>query len=147
MNAEDRRRQQVDLVVDDQAPVALVEELEVRVDALPARRHDLVRRDRDRADLLAGARVLADLLLGERGPVEQLVAPLPRRDGVGHEDQRRRPGRAIAAAPTIVLPAPHGSTTTPEPPCQKPSAASRWYGRSAQPSSVRSSIGCASPST
>ena len=33
---------------------------------------------------------------------------------------------AIAAAPTIVLPAPHGSTTTPEPPCQKPSTASRW---------------------
>ena len=33
---------------------------------------------------------------------------------------------AMAAAPTIVLPAPHGSTTTPEPPCQKPSAASRW---------------------
>jgi hypothetical protein len=33
---------------------------------------------------------------------------------------------AIAAAPTIVLPAPQGSTTTPEPPCQKPSTASRW---------------------
>ena len=33
---------------------------------------------------------------------------------------------AIAAAPTIVLPAPQGSTTTPEPPCQKLSAASRW---------------------
>ena len=30
---------------------------------------------------------------------------------------------AIAAAPTIVFPAPHGRTTTPEPPCQKPSAA------------------------
>ena len=29
-DAEDRRGQQVDLVVDDQAPVALVEELEVR---------------------------------------------------------------------------------------------------------------------
>ena len=33
---------------------------------------------------------------------------------------------AIAAAPTSVLPAPHGSTTTPEPPCQNDSAASRW---------------------
>jgi hypothetical protein len=33
---------------------------------------------------------------------------------------------AIAAAPTKVLPAPQGSTTTPEPPCQKPSTASRW---------------------
>src|SRR5256885_2666953 len=28
---------------------------------------------------------------------------------------------AIAAAPTSVLPAPHGSTITPEPPAQKPS--------------------------
>ena len=36
------------------------------------------------------------------------------------------PAIAIAAAPTIVLPAPQGSTTTPEPPCKKPSAASRW---------------------
>ena len=33
---------------------------------------------------------------------------------------------AIAAAPTSVLPAPQGSTTTPEPPCQNDSAASRW---------------------
>ena len=33
---------------------------------------------------------------------------------------------AIAAAPTMVLPAPQGSTTTPEPPCQKFSTASRW---------------------
>ena len=33
---------------------------------------------------------------------------------------------AIAAAPTSVLPAPHGSTMTPEPPCQKESVASRW---------------------
>lgn len=30
---------------------------------------------------------------------------------------------AIAPAPTSVLPAPHGRTTTPEPPCQKPSTA------------------------
>ncbi len=53
---------------------------------------------------------------------------------------------AIAAAPTSVLPAPQGSTTTPEPPCQKPSTACCWYGRSVQPS-WSSSIGCASPST
>ena len=33
---------------------------------------------------------------------------------------------AIAPAPTIVLPAPHGSTTTPDPPCQNPSTAWRW---------------------
>ena len=43
---------------------------------------------------------------------------------------------AIAPAPTSVLPAPQGSTTTPLPPCQKPSTACFWYGRSAQPSSV-----------
>ena len=36
------------------------------------------------------------------------------------------PARAIAAAPTIVFPAPQGSTTTPDPPCQKPSTASCW---------------------
>ena len=36
------------------------------------------------------------------------------------------PASAIAAAPTIVLPAPHGSTTTPDPPCQNDSTASRW---------------------
>ena len=34
--------------------------------------------------------------------------------------------RAMAAAPTMVLPAPQGSTTTPEPPCQKDSAAWSW---------------------
>ncbi|CAM2984965.1 hypothetical protein COJE103337_10805 [Corynebacterium jeikeium] len=33
---------------------------------------------------------------------------------------------AIEAAPTIVFPAPHGSTTTPEPPSQKLSAAISW---------------------
>ncbi len=56
------------------------------------------------------------------------------------------PARAIAAAPTMVLPAPQGSTTTPEPPAWKLSAASRWYVRSDQPSSTRP-IGWASPST
>ena len=35
----------------------------------------------------------------------------------------------IAAAPTMVLPAPQGSTTTPEPPCQNLSTASLWYSR------------------
>ena len=33
---------------------------------------------------------------------------------------------AIAAAPTMVFPAPQGKTITPEPPCQKPSAAIFW---------------------
>ena len=47
--------------------------------------------DDDRsADLLALARVLADLLLGERGAGDQLALPLPPGDGVGHQDQRGR---------------------------------------------------------
>ena len=80
------------LVVDDQAPVAGVEQLQVRVDALPPGRHHLVRGDGDRADLLALAGVLADLVLGEGGPPQQLVLPLPRGHGVGDEDERGRPG-------------------------------------------------------
>ncbi|CAG7349761.1 hypothetical protein PICSAR65_04423 [Mycobacterium avium subsp. paratuberculosis] len=36
------------------------------------------------------------------------------------------PALAIAAAPTSVLPAPQGSTTTPEPPDQNESAAICW---------------------
>ena len=36
------------------------------------------------------------------------------------------PALAIAAAPTSVLPAPQGSTTTPEPPSQNESAAISW---------------------
>ena len=51
---------------------------------------------------------------------------------------------AIAAAPTSVLPAPQGSTTTPEPPSVKMSTALRWYGRSVQFASS-SSIGCGVP--
>ena len=65
-DAEHRRRQQVHLVVDDQAPVALVEQLEVRELFLlvgPVR-EDLVRRHGDRADLLDLAGVLGDLVLG-----------------------------------------------------------------------------------
>ena len=53
---------------------------------------------------------------------------------------------AMAAAPTRVLPAPQGSTTTPEPPAQNAVAAWRWYSRRVQPSS-RSAIGWCSPST
>ena len=89
---EDRRRQQVHLVVDDQAPVAGVEQLEVREHAAAPGRHHLVGGDGDRADLLALAGVLADLLLGERGAGDQLALPLPAGDGVGDQDQRGRPG-------------------------------------------------------
>lgn len=68
---EDRRGQQVDLVVDDEAPVAGVEQVEVRVGALPLRRQHLVGRDRDRPDLLARTGVLADLVLGQRRAPDQ----------------------------------------------------------------------------
>src|SRR5690606_39089683 len=67
------------------------------------------------------------------------------------------PDLAIAPAPTIVLPAPHGSTTTPDPPYQNPSTACAWYGRGAHSCGSSpgargvvtdlSAIGCASPST
>ncbi len=89
-HAEDGRGQQVHLVVDDESPVAGVEQLEVGVDALPAGGHHLVRGDGDRPDLLAGTGVFADLVLGQRRAVEQLMAPLPGGDRVGHQDQGRR---------------------------------------------------------
>ena len=53
---EDRRGQQVHLVVDDEAPVERVEQREVGVLALPLRGEDLVGRDRDRLDLFHLAR-------------------------------------------------------------------------------------------
>src|SRR5665811_1063368 len=72
---EHGRRQQVHLVVDHQAPVARVEQLQVGVDALPAGGEHLVGRDGDRPDLLAGAGVLPDLGGSEGGPAQQLVPP------------------------------------------------------------------------
>ncbi len=87
---EDRSGQQVHLVVDHQPPVAGLEQLQMRVDAFATGRHHLVGRDRDRPDLLDRARVLADLVGGQGGTPHQLVLPLPRRDGVGDQDQRRR---------------------------------------------------------
>ena len=105
---EDRRRQQVHLVVQDQAPVAGVEQLEVGVDALPAGGQHLVRRDGDRADLLDGAGVLADLVGGQRRPLDQLVLPLARGDGVGDQDQRGRLGVAHRGRPDQRLAGPAG---------------------------------------
>src|SRR4028118_2382390 len=40
----------------------------------------------------ARARGLADLRLGQRGAGDELALPLPPRDGVGHQDERGRPG-------------------------------------------------------
>jgi hypothetical protein len=86
---EDRRRQQMHLVVNDQTPVAGVEERQVREGAAAAGRDDLIGRDRHRADLLTLARILADLLLGERCPREQFALPLATRDRIRHQDQGR----------------------------------------------------------
>ena len=68
-----RRRQQMHLVIDDQPPVALVEELEMGELALLARpvREDLVGGDGHRADFLVAAAVFADVLLGQGRLVEQ----------------------------------------------------------------------------
>ena len=95
-DAEDRRGQQVHLVVDHEAPVVLVEEREVRealLDRLPVR-EDLVGRDRDRLDLLDLAGVLADLVRAERRAVVQLADPLRDRGAVRREDRASASGRA-----------------------------------------------------
>ena len=144
---EDRRRQQVHLVVDDEAPVARVEQLEVRVDALPAGRHHLVRRDGDRPDLLAGTGVLADLVLGQRGALEQLVAPLPGGDGVGDEDQRGRawPGPSRPRRRSS-CPRRRGARRRRTRRARSPRPPPAGTPACVQPSS-RSAIACASPST
>ncbi len=84
---EDRCRQQVHLVVDHQTPVVRVEDVQVLVDAAGFARHHLVRRDGDRADLLAFAGVLTDFFLGQRGAGQQFAPPLPPGDGVGDQNQ------------------------------------------------------------
>src|SRR5665648_1083550 len=100
-------RQQVHLVVDHQAPVARVEQLQVGVDALPAGGQHLVGRDGDRPDLLAGAGVLPDLGGSEGGPAQQLVPPLARGHRVGHPDQggAPRPGHRVGADQGLARPA------------------------------------------
>ena len=77
------------LVIDDQAPVAGVEDLEVGIDALPLGGHHLIRGNGDRANLLAGSAVLADLVGGERRATQKLFAPLACAHRVGDEDERR----------------------------------------------------------
>src|SRR5699024_8058038 len=64
-HAKDRGGQQVNLVVDDESPIAGIEQFEVGVGALSTGRHHLVGGDGDRANLLAGARVLSHRVLGE----------------------------------------------------------------------------------
>ena len=81
-------RQQMHLVVDHEAPVECVEQSEVRVLSLTACGENLIGRNGDRFDLFHLAGVLADLLLGERGALEQFGPPLPGRYRVRHQDQR-----------------------------------------------------------
>jgi len=78
-----RRRHVMHLVVDDEAPPALVEQL-----AVPVHARGLVRGDGDGADLLFPAVVLADQVGGERGAGEQFVSPLAGEFAAGDEDQR-----------------------------------------------------------
>ncbi len=63
-DAKDRRRQQVDFVVDDQSPVALVEQLEMRkvVGTTLTVGEDLVGGDGHRPDLFDQARVFANVV-------------------------------------------------------------------------------------
>ncbi len=76
---------------------------------------------------LTGAGVLADLVLGQRRCARSSSSFHCRAETVlVTRISVVAWAVAIAAAPTIVLPAPQGSTTTPEPPCQNDSAASRW---------------------
>ena len=87
---EDGGREQVDLVVDDQAPVALVEEGEVGEVAvlLGPVGDDLVGGERHRRDRLGVAGVGGDQSLVDVGLVEDLAPPLLDGGGAGGQDQR-----------------------------------------------------------
>jgi DNA-binding CsgD family transcriptional regulator len=82
----------VDLVVDHQPPRALVEQIEMGEAAVAVRAvgEHLVGGDRDRADLLDAARVLADRLGGDGRAQRQLPLPLLNRRRVAGHDQRLR---------------------------------------------------------
>ena len=107
-HTEDRGREQVDLVVDNQPPVVGLQQVQVRVDALAPGGQHLVGGDRHRSDLLAGPRVLPDLVPGEGGEAGQLLLPLPGRDRVGHQDEGRRRGARHGRRPHQGLPGPTG---------------------------------------
>ena len=80
----------MDFVINDQAPVALIEQVQVGEFGVLARAvsHDLVGCQRHRAHFLGGARVLADGLGGDGGLVEQLLDPLARGRHAGNQDER-----------------------------------------------------------
>ena len=122
---EHRGGQQVDLVVDDQAPVALVEQPEVGEVAvlLGPVGDDLVGRQGDRGDRLGVAGVGGDHATSSRSVLSRIsrrhcstAVVLVVRTRVSVLSAAR------AARPTIVLPAPQGRTMTPEPPLTSPPA-------------------------
>ncbi len=88
---EDRGRQEVDLVIDDELPGAWPEQLEVGElpVAVGAPAEDLVGGERHRPGGLLLARVLRDVFRPERGLVEQLAAPLLHGGQADREHERR----------------------------------------------------------
>ena len=82
----------MDLVIDDQSPVLGVEHGEMLLHAVRLRDQHLIRGDGDRPDLLALARVLADIFWPQRRAGEQFAFPLVHRDGVRNENQSGRLG-------------------------------------------------------
>src|SRR5215207_10082601 len=75
------------LVVDDQAPVSRVEQLEMWMHSAAPRRDHLIRRDSNRANLLLHAGILADLIGRQCCSLDQLVMPLPGSHSVRDQDQ------------------------------------------------------------
>ena len=78
------------LVIDDEPPIALVEDPEVAEAAVaiaPIGEH-LISGDRDGAEIFAFTRVLAHVVGAEVGLVERLVAPLVNGRGARREDER-----------------------------------------------------------
>ena len=78
----------MDLVVDDEAPIAGIEELEGPVFALRFACDYLVGSDGDRLDFLLFAGVFAYFVFGQGGAAQELVAPLSAGDGIGDQDER-----------------------------------------------------------
>ena len=78
----------MDLVVDDEAPIAGIEELESPVFALRFACDYLVGSDGDRLDLFLFAGVFAYFVFGQGGAAQELVAPLSAGDGIGDQDER-----------------------------------------------------------
>jgi len=87
-DAENGGRQQMHFVIYNQAPVTLVEDLEVRefVTLLRPPGQNLIRGQRDRANVFAFAGVLCNLVFLQVGLVEQFPFPLLHRGDAGGED-------------------------------------------------------------